>query len=142
MVDGDRLSQFCSTILSKLWRGGEPEGVFRRGRGWSDVELLLPPAQDFPQRELDLPVQQREPHLDCPDHPLLAGKHLPHNVSSGGKKIQHSGVVSEMEGLAGHLKSIYPTTLLFQDTGASIDAIFFWYEKCRQFFGQLEDEVG
>ena len=85
VVDGDRLSQFCPTILSKLWRGGEPEGVFRRGRGWSDVELLRPPAQDFPQRELDLPVQQREPHLDCPDHPLLAGKHLPHNVSSGGK---------------------------------------------------------
>ena len=40
------------------------------------------------------------------------------------------------------LKSIHPMTLLFQDTGASIDAIFFWYEKCRQFFGQLEDEVG
>lgn len=32
-------------------------------------------------------------------------------------------------------------TMCHQDTGASIDAIFFWYEKCRQFFGQLEDEV-
>jgi len=27
-----------------------------------------------------------------------------------------------------------------QETGASVDAIFFWYEKCRQFFGLLDED--
>ena len=29
---------------------------------------------------------------------------------------------------------------VFQETGATVDQIFFWYEKCRQFFGPALDD--
>ena len=29
---------------------------------------------------------------------------------------------------------------ILKETEASIDQIFFWYEKCRQFFGPIADD--
>ena len=63
--------------------------------------------------------------MDSKNNPVLAREHFTFTMSSG--KYFHSSYN-------------FHDFLYFQETEASIDQIFFWYEKCRQFFGSVVDD--
>ena len=80
-----------------------------------------------PERTFHLPIFQGQTAVHPENHPPLARQHVPVSVPPGNCHHQPAA-------------TIYHFIFVLQETGASVDQIFFWYEKCRQFFGPALDD--